>query len=44
MTDEQTDMQHLGQKKKANGKPANTKSAVRETKKMTDQQTDMRQI
>jgi hypothetical protein len=32
-TDEQTDMQHLGQKKKKNGKSANTKSALQETPK-----------
>jgi hypothetical protein len=32
-TDEQTDMQHLGQKKKKNGKSANTKSALQEPPK-----------
>ncbi len=31
----------LGQKKKKNGKSANGKSSVQETKKLTDEQTDI---
>jgi hypothetical protein len=44
MIDEQTDMQSWDRKRQKIGKSANGKSAVQETKKLTDEQTDSQQI